>query len=227
MHHRRHAHESPQVAAAADVVEGATTIPTSSPWGAVQHADTLGPGITSVSTASHGGIHLDAWRVAQLPPALQTKRGQWFEEDVDWCIPAVAFPQHFDRDRQTAIDTLRNWLPDLYEAHFNEVLPVGASMRKDERTFYARHANDLVVTSAFGSAHARELLPDIAIADRQVMVIARTNVGVPGAPLVPGKEAVFLVDGERYDRRDGPSYVIDPQVDTALGDGVLARLRGR
>lgn len=75
------------------------------PWGAPQQQSCVAPGITRISTAGHGGYHLDAAAVAALPPGLagfdtfaggDGCGGRWFEEDEDWCVVALAFPQLFE-----------------------------------------------------------------------------------------------------------------------------------
>lgn len=74
------------------------------PWGLSQQQKSIGPGITRVWTAGHGGYHIDATTVSAMPPVLAAfgtwagsddHGGRWFEEDEDWCIVALAFPQHF------------------------------------------------------------------------------------------------------------------------------------
>lgn len=84
--------------------------PASSPWGPVQSGKQLAPGIWSVSTSSHGGIHLSEQRLAELTEILGYEYptfcgdSQWFEEDCDWCIPVAAF--HLEH-RDAAIRQLR------------------------------------------------------------------------------------------------------------------------
>jgi hypothetical protein len=68
--------------------------PKTSPWGQVQDADELAPGIWRVHTASHGGIFLTPQRHAELPAnARETtySKGGWFEEDCDALIPLYRF----------------------------------------------------------------------------------------------------------------------------------------
>jgi len=69
------------------------------PWGATQDTKQVAPGITRIDTASHGGYHLSAERLADMPEQLRRftpYAGEgWYEEDCDWAIVALAFPQHF------------------------------------------------------------------------------------------------------------------------------------
>lgn len=73
------------------------------PWGPSQHQKSLAEGITLVETASHGGIHINAARIAAMPQGLRdftpfTGKPGWYEEDCDWAIVALAFPEHFSDD---------------------------------------------------------------------------------------------------------------------------------
>lgn len=72
---------------------------TSSPWGLVQSQKELAPGIVQVETASHGGIYLDPERYAQMPAPMKTtgySANGWYEEDCDWALVALQFPDAFD-----------------------------------------------------------------------------------------------------------------------------------
>lgn len=95
------------------------------PWGPAQHIREIAPGIVSYSTASHGGIHLSPERIAEMPKPLQKfvpfggeqrGPGRWFEEDCDWAVVALAFPQFFtDDDHAAALATIRSYKPELYK----------------------------------------------------------------------------------------------------------------
>jgi hypothetical protein len=40
----------------------------------------------------------------------------WYEEDCDWSIVALAFPQFFPEDAvSAALETLKRYKPDLFE----------------------------------------------------------------------------------------------------------------
>lgn len=96
-----------------------------SPWGAIQSAETLAPGIVSVSTASHGGFWLAPARWAELlqtfPHFVGFAAAPWLEEDCDACIAALVWPDEFpvtflraavqmySRDGQYQ-PIVRNWL---------------------------------------------------------------------------------------------------------------------
>ena len=69
------------------------------PWGEAQQTDAIAPGITWVSTASHGGFIISAERRAAMPRSLREFQtfagGNNYEEDCDAAIIIAAFPQHF------------------------------------------------------------------------------------------------------------------------------------
>lgn len=73
------------------------------PWGPVQHADQVAPGITFYSTAGHGGYHLSRHRhaaLAKLFPDFRTfAGGPWYEEDEDYAVVVLAFHEHFTAEQ--------------------------------------------------------------------------------------------------------------------------------
>lgn len=65
----------------------------SSPWGAIQTVEPLGPDAVMVTTASHGGLRISLTALARLPEAIREtafSRDGWFEEDCDWALPYLA-----------------------------------------------------------------------------------------------------------------------------------------
>ncbi|HEU0197082.1 MAG TPA: hypothetical protein VFQ88_07740 [Nevskiaceae bacterium] len=84
---------------------------TSTPWGPPQQTRIIARGIVSVSTASHGGIHLDANLNAKVPTDLRSARA-WYEEDSEWACVVATFPEHFsDRECYYATRTLESERP--------------------------------------------------------------------------------------------------------------------
>lgn len=81
---------------------------THTPWGAADTVTNVAPGIDCVTTPSHGGYRLSAEMNAQVPQAWRDasfgKLGLtgWYEEDCDWCMVAMAFPEHFPEDARVA-----------------------------------------------------------------------------------------------------------------------------
>lgn len=83
------------------------------PWGPAQIAKEIAPGITSVSTASHGGFILSPERLAALPQPLRAIKpwaGEgYYEEDCDWAIVVAGFWQYFDEHgAYFAYETMRS-----------------------------------------------------------------------------------------------------------------------
>lgn len=69
------------------------------PWGWADHVREITSGIIEVGTSSHGGIRLSPERIALIPKdwlrCVDLREGCWLEEDQDWCIAAMAFPEAF------------------------------------------------------------------------------------------------------------------------------------
>ena len=62
------------------------------PWGPAQDVESLGPDVTRVSTASHGGLHVTGKAADSIPAAvwsaMMNGRG-WAEEDCELVIVAT------------------------------------------------------------------------------------------------------------------------------------------
>ncbi len=159
----------------------------SSPWGRIDGATVLADGIVQVSTASHGGIHLSSEHNAAMPVAFRRGDG-WYEEDCEWALVALIYPQAFSEDeRKAAHTTVKGWMPDAYEVWAGVELQPGESHKKDERIFLEKHAQDWVVISAFGAWHD-------SVPKGWVGVYAMLG-GVRGKSL---PERTFLVPEEEY-----------------------------
>ena len=67
------------------------------PWGRAQHCTQLADGILSYSTASHGGLWISDQRRAEMPEPYKSiptfAGGNWYEEDCDWCLVLLAWPE--------------------------------------------------------------------------------------------------------------------------------------
>jgi hypothetical protein len=76
---------------------GTMTIDT--PWGRADRVEKVGRGILAVSTPSHGGYFVPQELYDAMPEALRVNpygRGTWFEEDYEWSLVALAFPDLFE-----------------------------------------------------------------------------------------------------------------------------------
>ena len=98
------------------------TLGSSSPWGAIQTLEPLGPDAVAVTTASHGGLRLSEAALQRLPEAVQAttySSGGWFEEDCDWALPYLALrldafetdPDRGSTMRAAAARTVARWHP--------------------------------------------------------------------------------------------------------------------
>ena len=90
------------VAAEVPKVFEQTVLPDFSPWGGVDHAKQVAPGIWAVSTSTHGGLLLSPQRMEALPEWAQQFKPfagprEAFEEDVDFAVPVLAFRDEFPR----------------------------------------------------------------------------------------------------------------------------------
>ncbi|MBT9373426.1 hypothetical protein [Rhizobium sp. CSW-27] len=173
-----------------------TRMSTSTPWGASQMAVIYADGVVAHSTAGHGGFHLSADRNAKIHPLLR-KDLPWYEEDCEWAIVALSFPELFTaHERAAAEKTIRNTWPDEWEAIHGAKLTEGESWIKDCRAFYQRHAADYVVTSAIFSEHHPSMTEVVAV--------------VGGNRRTDDDERRFLVPSDEYAGRGRFGFVINP-----------------
>jgi len=118
------------------------------PWGRPAHSVRYADGIVSYSTPSHGGFHVDKEQLAVMPAVLRNDGG-WYEEDEQWAKVATAFPALFtDYERDHAERTLRDWMPDAWEAIHGRKLAPAESFMRDREHFVVTHAKDWVVIAA-------------------------------------------------------------------------------
>ena len=98
-----------------------TTCPRHTPWGGVQQQKQLFPGCWTVSTAGHGGFYVTRAVFEQMPEALREKTcagPQWFEEDCDWALVVVAFPQYFTPyEVYNAVRSVMEWNKEAWTVY--------------------------------------------------------------------------------------------------------------
>ena len=101
------------------------TIGDPTPWGEAQSVEPVGTSMCWVLTASHGGLYVDdalngqidrVWRVDGTYDDNGTYLpGGWYEEDCDWAVPVVTFPDRFTpRTVLGAHGVLARWYPEFY-----------------------------------------------------------------------------------------------------------------
>lgn len=165
------------------------------PWGKADSIYKHARGIIFYGTPSHGGIHVSAKKNLLIPEYMRKDDG-WYEEDCDWSIPGVVFPEAFsEKDRIGAKDTLRSWHPDAYEKFFGEVVYPGQSYIRDRDIFNKTHENDWVVIAASGSWHEK--------ARPGFCYCIATRGGKRDV------ERGYLVPQSEYDKRSHYGFVID------------------
>lgn len=173
-----------------------THMSASTPWGGSQMAVIYAEGVVAHSTAGHGGFHLSAARNAKIHPLLR-KDTPWYEEDCEWAIVALSFPDLFTaHERTTAEKTFRSRWPDEWEAIRGCKLVDGESWARDRRVFDQRHAADYIVTSAIFSQQHPGMTEVVA--------------AVPGDRRSGDDERRFLVPSDEYAGRGRFGFVIDP-----------------
>ena len=166
------------------------------PWGQSDYSRKIACGIISYSTPRHGGIHVSPDRLKTMPDYLRNDSG-WYEEDCEWCKVAIAFPEYFQKEIESAKETLKHWLPDEYERHFNVKLQPGESHTRDEQLFNIANVNNYIVTCAWGDW--KEDIP-------------KGMVGVAAHKQSDDTIKYFLVDESRYTQ----PYVINLLLDKEI-----------
>jgi len=88
------------------------------PWGFSQTAEQIAPGIIRHDTASHGGYEITQERFEQMPADIRAVNPWagplWYEEDEDWALVCLAFPDVFPPDAyQFAVSTQQHSHPEL------------------------------------------------------------------------------------------------------------------
>jgi len=173
----------------------------STPWGRAQDVSRLADGIWLVGTASHGGIKLSRERNAKIANFWRSPGG-WYEEDIEWAIPVLTFPQEFPENQSQAHDTMRRWMPYEYGRFTGrEVLP-SESHVVAEREHKRLHAGDYLGLAAWGDW-------DPTVPKGMVGVFAGRGGRTPSGAYPPDT-AYFLVPQAEYDARGKLDFVIDP-----------------
>ncbi|AYM14789.1 MULTISPECIES: DUF7007 domain-containing protein [Agrobacterium] len=173
-----------------------TRMSASTPWGGSQMAVIYAEGVIAHMTAGHGGFHLSADRNAKVHLLLR-KETPWYEEDCEWAIVAISFPELFTgHEHSLAEKTVRNTWPDAWEVIHRCKLAEGESWVKDRHAFDKRHAADHVVISAILSDQHPGMTEVVAV--------------VGGNLRADNDERRFLVPSEEYAGRGRFGFVIDP-----------------
>jgi hypothetical protein len=194
------------------------------PWGESQQITTIAKGILSLSTAGHGGIKLYKARNQQVPDYLRAgselREAGWYEEDCDWCLPAIIFEKEWrayadrdsswssgDKQLKSAWETFINWHPESWERYTGKTLVVGESLVRDQELFRLKQANNYVALASWGDWHNQ-------VPEGMVGVFAGRG-GRQADGSYPPDTKYFLVPIEDYHRqaRVGQAswFVVDPK----------------
>lgn len=175
------------------------------PWGASQGATLYADGVVCHSTAGHGGFHLSAERNRRVHPMLRSEGG-WYEEDAEWAIVTISFPQLFTAfERRCAERTIKDSWPDAWEAISGAILQAGESRDKDRRAFEQAHARAWIVVSAITSKHESGFVEVVAtLGGKRGPGTEERRFLVPSDEYQIGRFG-FVVDEARHRVYGGPS----------------------
>jgi hypothetical protein len=157
------------------------------------------------STPGHGGIHLSKTRQEAMPVAFRIDGG-WYEEDCDWALVAVVWPEAFvqsdsesfdtvEKVRAEAVRCVKQWNPDRWTRAMGEPVTADESSVIANREFQAAHRDDYITTSAFGSWQDGVPQGFVGVSARK----GKTDAD----------ERWFLVSEAEYEARDSRGFVID------------------
>lgn len=126
------------------------------PWGPIQTLKAITDGIDHVTTGSHGGFHLSDERRAEMPDLLREIKtfagDNWYEEDCDWGLVALSFPQFFDGyELWIAVKTIKTHHPKATIDEFLNHEPRGIIAARKIREFLAEAEGKFRIDS--GSTH--------------------------------------------------------------------------
>jgi hypothetical protein len=187
--------------------------PRSTPWGKPQSQRTIAPGIVEYSTAGHGGIALDPERNSQVHPAWRAKPWgragwAWYEEDCEWAIVAITFPQFFpEPHRQLSRQYAKDTFPDAYQAATGEEVRLEESRVLRERKAREELRDVWIAVTAYGDWCQGET---VNLDGRKVRLgpVPKGHVGViahkggrdeRGYPIGPAR--AFIVTAETYNAK--------------------------
>jgi hypothetical protein len=161
-----------------------TNLPKRSPWGKVQSAVVKIPGIVEVSCAGHGGVKVDPKLNKKIPECVR-QRGGWYEEDVEWAIVAVVFPEAYPNAQSEARNAIRDYYPEVCYPLTGEFPTVENSRQLRRLAFYQETQDKYVVISASGPSSFHPDIPQGAV---KVWAVKRST----------REEKRFLLKAEDY-----------------------------
>ncbi len=176
--------------------------PVASPWGVIEQAEQLLPGIWNVVTASHGGLILSVARQAAMPAALALDDG-FYEKHIAWGRVVMAFEPEFADAAvyarshiQVARDTVRCWHTSAYTAFTGETVPVNESHVLKRRAAHLAALGEVSVTAAWGDWAAWVPAGKVGVVGRCIEAVDHL-----GYATYTGPDVYALVDAACYDER--------------------------
>lgn len=192
------------------------------PWGQSQNETIiLTNGIVRVSTAGHGGVRVYARLNRKIPlflrKAARLGESGWYEEDIEWCIPAVVFEDHWrdwangtnwttgDFQMESAHKTFRDAYPDGYERYTGAKLLPGQSWKRDERLFIDANRDSHICEAAWGDWHPQ--VPEGMVAvygvrpsdgDRMHFLVPREDYAPERLPRIGSYRRFLITPGSGY-----------------------------
>lgn len=175
-----------------------------SPWGQIDYATWLGPGVINVGTPGHGGLILSPEANKEIPKALRIST-RAYEEDCEWARVACAMPDLFvASDVRSAHRTMKTWEPDDYAAWTGQPVPIGESHILQQRKAREDFKNAYVTVSAISGRKW-------GAPDGQVLVTASLGGRMENGCFPPDTRS-FLVPTNEYDTQKSPiGFVIDSE----------------
>ncbi len=196
---------------------------TQTPWGKSDYSSKYARGIIFYGTPGHGGFHLSPTRNALVHPAWRRNNG-WYEEDVEWAIAALTFPDVWIAMRgdqkviEHAHSTAKNYYPHEYETVTGKKVSLEESVVLREEADKLKYVDSWIATAAWGDWHPKVpkgMVAVVATKGAQRPTMIRTPTGwVPGPK---PEEKWFMVSAERYNPRNTAlGYLIDESLDAVI-----------
>ena len=104
------------------------------PWGKPDFATEYASGIVFYSTPGHGGFWVNPERRAMMSEPYRSHppfcgQAGWYEEDCDWAVVALAFPQFFTESELSDARCMWAWMQERKISDAQAKLKTSAALR--------------------------------------------------------------------------------------------------
>ena len=142
-------------------------------WGRPEEVTIFDNGLIYVSTSTHGGFFVPKSLRESLSSdhflrMFENKFNEadqpWFEQDTDWALVALTFPDIFSRESFKQAEILaKNSFPEAYEQYIGRELLPGESRGKDQKATLHSIKDNVCIFEEFAldSPKAREIWPTL------------------------------------------------------------------